>query len=256
MDEKFFNRVEKKYIIDKEQQSYLQKIFETHLQKSRYFESEVYNVYFDTDNYDLIIQSIDHPLFKGKLRARSYGGFDKVFLEIKTKILGEAYRYDYLIDEDADADNNVGYKRRVLITHKDFNELVKGKTTTQVLAKRNIEEKTDLQIAKEIDYLISYYNLRPKILLYYKRKSYEDESGLRITFDTNLKYRNTKLKFSKNPKDKFLFSDEKNIIMEIKAGNAMPIWLSRLLSAEHIYPEQFSKIGKIYEQLRKENYVQ
>ena len=92
-------------------------------------------------------------------------------------------------------------------------------------------------------------------MLYYKRKSYENGDDLRITFDSGLKYRNTKLKFSKNAKDKFLFSNEKNIIMEIKAGTAMPLWLTKVLSAEHIYPEQFSKIGKIYEQLRKEHNV-
>ena len=38
MDEKIFNRVEKKYLIDKEQQRRLIEIIETHLKKSKYFE--------------------------------------------------------------------------------------------------------------------------------------------------------------------------------------------------------------------------
>lgn len=255
MDEKIFNRVEKKYLIDTTKRDALLAEIKKHMEKDRYFHSEVYNIYFDTDNYDLIIQSIDHPIFKEKLRARSYGGFDKVFLEIKTKIKGAAYRHDFLENDGLDDDNNFGYKRRLLITHKDFNEFMRGKATAEEIAARKIEEKTDLQIAKEVDYIIKKFNLKPKILIYYNRESFTGENNLRITFDKNLKFRNQNIRFRKNFKDKSFFKNEKNIIMEIKAKDAMPLWLTKVLSAEHIYPEQFSKIGKVYETLRKEQNV-
>ena len=125
----------------------------------------------------------------------------------------------------------------------------------QELARRKVEEKSDLQIAKEIDYFIEHFNLKPKILLYYDRESYIDGNDLRITFDENLKYRIKNLKFTKKSSDRVFFENEKNIIMEIKAQQALPLWLVKLLSIEHIYPERFSKIGKIYEKLRKEQYV-
>lgn len=255
MDEKIFNRVEKKYIISEEQYNILLGEIKQHMQEDSYYRSEVYNIYFDTDNYDLIIQSIDHPLFKEKLRARSYGGYDKVFLEIKTKVRGLAYRDEFLDEDDLIKDNNFGYKRRVLITHQDFDELVNDKTLCEELAARNVETKADLQIAKEIDYIIKKFNLKPKILVYYDRESFTGENDLRITFDTNLKYRNQNLKFLKNSRDKVFFKNDKNIIMEIKAKDAMPLWLVKTLSATHIYPGQFSKIGKIYETLRKEKNV-
>ena len=196
MDEKIFNRVEKKYLIDKGQYDALLLEIQNHMQKDRYFHSEVYNIYFDTDNYDLIVQSIDHPLFKEKLRARSYGGYDKVFLEIKTKIKGAAYRDEFLDEDDTIKDNNFGYKRRVLIAHQDFDELVKGKTSCQELAARDIEKSSDLQIAKEVDYIIKKFNLKPKILVYYDRESFTGENGLRITFDTNLRFRQKNIKSS------------------------------------------------------------
>ena len=78
------------------------------MKKDNYYKSEVFNIYFDDDSYDLIIQSIDRPFFKEKLRARSYGGYDRVFFEIKTKIKGK--------------DANLGYKRRVMITKEDYKE--------------------------------------------------------------------------------------------------------------------------------------
>ena len=162
MDEKTFNRVEKKYLLKKSDYDFIIAKVKEQMQEDKYFRSEVYNIYFDTDNYDFIIQSIDHPIFKEKLRARSYGGFDKVFLEIKTKIRGAAYRNDFLENDDLDDDNNFGYKRRILITHKDFNELIKGKASVELLAGRKIEEKADLQIAKEVDYIIKNFNLKPK----------------------------------------------------------------------------------------------
>ena len=37
--------------------------------------------------------------------------------------------------------------------------------------------------------------------------------------------------------------------MEIKAHGTLPLWLVKILSTERIYPEQFSKIGKVYTKL-------
>lgn len=243
MDEKIFDRIEKKYIITKKQYEILLSQIQKHMKKDGYFKSEVYNIYFDTDNYDLIIQSIDQPIFKEKLRARSYGGYDKVFLEIKTKLRGEAMteKQDY----------NLGFKRRVLITHQDYDDLIAKKSNVTELAPKSVEKPSDLQIAKEIDYMLDYFKLTPKILVYYDRESYKGNDGLRVTFDKNLKYREENLKFNKNTHDKTLSKDDKCIIMEIKTHGGLPMWLVKALSAEHIYPMQFSKIGKVYELIKK-----
>ena len=88
-DQKTFDRIEKKCLITSEQKYHMLGVINEHMRQDGYFISEVFNIYFDTDNYDLIIQSIEQPIFKEKLRARSYGGFDKVFFEIKTKLCGK-----------------------------------------------------------------------------------------------------------------------------------------------------------------------
>lgn len=255
MDEKVFNRIEKKYLITKKDKSSMLRVIKKNLQKDNYFKSEIYNIYFDTDNYDLIIQSIDRPIFKEKLRARSYGGYDKVFLEIKTKILGSAYKQHFLQQDGLLHDENLGYKRRVLITRDDFRSLVTKELSTETLAAKSIERASDLQIAREVDYLIEHFHLAPKILVYYDRESYVDEKNLRITFDTNIHFRHTNLDFAKKPEDRTLLKPDHDIIMEIKAHDAMPLWLVRQLSTRHLYPVRFSKIGKAYELMQKEKNV-
>ncbi|MBR3253034.1 polyphosphate polymerase domain-containing protein [Candidatus Saccharibacteria bacterium] len=233
MDEIIFDRIEKKYLIDMGLKKKILTAAGKNLKEDSYFKSEIFNIYFDTDNFDLIIKSIDNPNFKEKLRARAYGGYDKVFLEIKTKMRGKG---------DA-----VGHKRRILVTHQDFKKLVKKEKT--------VSELNDSQIAREVDYLISYLDLKPQILVYYNRESYVGENNLRITFDKNLSYRNQDLDFKRKVVDRHYFDDKKNIIMEIKAQGAMPLWLVKVLSENKIYPERFSKIGKIYEKIRKEQNV-
>lgn len=241
MKSKVFDRIEKKYLINKAQKSQIINEIKHHIEKDNYFKSEIFNLYFDTDNYDLISQSIDWTNFKHKLRARSYSGYDRVFLEIKTKL--------------REKESNPGYKRRVMITRKDFDILVSQKTTLVDMISNQQRSKIDFQIAREIDYLISHLKLSPKILVMYHRESYKKEDGLRVTFDENLKYRDNDLSFTEKKHDKIYFKDDKNIIMEIKSRGSLPLWLTKILSTNRIYPQRFSKIGKIYEKIIKEKNV-
>ncbi len=242
MQEKVFDRIEKKYLIDEEDKKRLLKTIRQNMKKDGYFKSNILNIYFDNDNYDLITQSIDWVDFKEKLRARSYSGYDRVFIEIKTKIHQK--------------EDNIGYKRRVMITHQDFEAFIKKQATLEDLASKSIETAKDLQIAKEVDYLIEHFDLKPKILVTYNRESYKTDHGLRITFDENLKYRDQNLNFNKKKNDKIYFKGDHNIIMEIKADGVLPLWLVKKLSELKLYPQQFSKIGKIYQKIRKEPNVQ
>ena len=241
MDGKVFDRIEKKYLITREDKKEVLKAIKKNMQKDSYHKSEVYNIYFDTENFDLIVQSIDQPIFKHKLRARSYKGYDRVFLEIKTKMRKK--------------DMNPGFKRRVMITNEDYNQLIKHKATVEELAKKSIETGRGLQIAKEVDYYINHFNLEPRLMTHYSRQSYKGEDNLRITFDEKLKYRDKNLSFNNSKHDKIYFKDKQNIIMEVKAHGVLPLWLTKTLSKRNLYPQQFSKIGKSYQQLRKEQNV-
>ncbi len=256
-----FDRVEKKYIITEKQKRVILRAIKGRMEKDDYHRSEVLNIYFDNDNFDTIIESIDQPFFKHKIRARSYGGYDRVFLELKTKLRRgeddlEYDDYDVIKDsidyELRDQEYNLGYKRRVMITKKDYNKLTSGKTNLESLVKESTNP-TDLQIAREIDHQLAHFDMKPKIMLSYIRKSYRGSDGLRLTFDENLRFRTDKFSFKRMRSDQKYFDTSKNIIMEIKAPGVLPLWLSYKLTEIKAFPEQFSKIGKIYGSLKERN---
>lgn len=248
-----FRRVEKKYLITQEEKAKLLELCGNQIVKNRYFISTVCSVYFDTKNDDLIIKQIDKPLdkpiFKEKLRLRSYNvpkKDDKVFLEIKMK------------QKDLERNAKIGDKRRLEITLKDYNDFEKGKTTLQEIAARKTEKTNDEQIAKEIEYIMRHLDLAPKIFIACERESYEGakDDSLRLTFDSDLRYRTKKIGLEHGAEGKKYFENEKNIILEIKAAGGMPLWLVKALSELKIYPQPFSKYGKIYQQVKGKNNVQ
>lgn len=216
-----FKRIEKKYLLNEEQLNKLFNYIKDYIEKDTYYKSTIENIYFDTKNNDLIIKSIEKPLFKEKVRLRSYNipnENDYVFLEIKNKYKG------------------VVGKRRIKLTLKEYYDFIN----------KNIYDKNN-QIAKEIAYHINYYDLYPKIFIAYDRLSFKgkEDNNLRITLDSNLRYRYDNLKLEEGSKGKNYF-DKSHYIMEIKTLGAMPIWLINKLSELKIYPNSFSKYGNIY----------
>lgn len=90
-----FQRVEKKYKLNEEQYRAFFELAKDKLIKDEYGLHTIRNLYFDTEHYDLIRQSIEKPRYKEKFRIRGYGdvGEDSmVFLEIKKKYKGIVYK--------------------------------------------------------------------------------------------------------------------------------------------------------------------
>lgn len=227
MYENIFKRVEQKYVLTEQEYKLLFKKINKYLKKDKYFKSTICNIYFDTINNDLIINSLEKPIFKEKIRLRSYqvpSINDDVFLEIKEKYKG------------------IVGKRRIKIKLKDF----------YTYLKTNNYDK-DNQIMSEINYYFKYYDLKPAIYIAYDRLSYcgVDDNSLRITIDSNLRSRNSDLNLELGDAGKCYFKD-KNYIMEIKTLGSMPLWLVRSLSELKIYPTSFSKYGSIYQKELKE----
>ena len=245
---KVFRRVEKKYIISEAQKDEFLKICKKNLKKNKYFESTVCSVYFDTKNDDLIIKQIDKPLdkpdFNEKVRLRSYNvpdDEDYIFFELKTK--------------HREGKDKIGDKRRFQLLLSDYYDWYSGKTSLVEIAKRKVEKTNDMQIAKEIEYVIDYLKLEPKIFIACERQSYEgkQDSMLRITIDENLRYRTDDLDLKSGASGENFFKDYKNTILEIKSARGMPLWLVGALNKLKIFPQPFSKYGKIYQQMKGEN---
>lgn len=217
-----FRRVEKKYLLNEEQYRALLQKIETFLVPDHYAKYTICNIYYDTDRYDLIRRSTEKPLYKEKLRLRSYGvpePTDKAFIEIKKKYSG------------------VVYKRRVKCTLEEAERYL------------NTGEKPENggQILKEIDYFMNFYRPVPKLYLAYDREAYSGakDPSLRITFDRNIRSRESDLTLSAGDAGKLLL-EKGTCLMEIKASFAYPLWLAKALSELALYPISFSKYGKIY----------
>ena len=89
-----FNRYEKKYIIDEDTFHKLTYQIADYMNPDAYNRNgEAYrisNIYYDTENDQLIRASIEKPIYKEKLRLRAYGTpelTDNVFVEIKKKYI-------------------------------------------------------------------------------------------------------------------------------------------------------------------------
>lgn len=81
-----FKRFEEKYMVTPEQQRLLLRGMKAHTKPDIYGRTTNCNIYYNTDNWELVRKSIEKPVYKEKLRVRSYGipaPGDPVFIKIK-----------------------------------------------------------------------------------------------------------------------------------------------------------------------------
>lgn len=86
-----FRRYEKKYRLTAAQQRFLLEGMAPYMKKAAYGAYTICNIYYDTEDWRLIRTSLEKPVYKEKLRVRSYGvpsGGDRVFVELKKKYDG------------------------------------------------------------------------------------------------------------------------------------------------------------------------
>lgn len=81
-----FQRYEIKYLMTRRQQEALLAIMRPYMVPDAYSHSSIRNLYLDTPDYRLIRRSLEKPVYKEKVRVRSYGSAgreDPVFVELK-----------------------------------------------------------------------------------------------------------------------------------------------------------------------------
>ncbi len=215
-------RHEMKYLLNGEQTERFQKELQGHMQIDQYGKTSIASLYYDTPTYQLIRSSLEKPAFKEKLRLRSYGLATQespVFLEMKRKA------------------NGVVYKRRVQMTVP--------------LAQQFFSEDESAcgggQIEKELTAFRDHYQtLCPTCLIIYDRTAYFEPGGdLRLTIDENPRYRLDDLTLTTSMQGVPLLEPGWTIL-EIKVQNAMPLWLTAILSECKICKGSFSKYGEAY----------
>ena len=86
-----FERKEVKYRLDARQHRAMAATLRGRMAPDAFGRTRIVSRYFDTPERALIERSLDKPLYKEKLRLRSYGSSqadDRVFVEIKKKYKG------------------------------------------------------------------------------------------------------------------------------------------------------------------------
>ena len=219
-----FKRIEKKYLLSKTQYYAMLDGIENTMEPDHYSNYAISNVYYDTYNFDLIRTSLDKPVYKEKLRVRSYGVpsvYDDVFVELKKK-------YDGVV-----------YKRRITMNAEEAEES---------LANGHIFRRD--QISSEINWFLHTHDLRPMVYIGYDREAFAgiENPDLRLTFDTNIHGRFRDVGLREGDHGYYIIPKDV-ILMEIKIPDSAPLWLARLLSKNNIHDVSFSKYGTFYQQL-------
>ena len=217
-----FKRYEQKYLLESEAFERFRREIDRYIVPDEYFKSTVCSVYYDTKDYTLIRNSTDAPIYKAKLRLRSYNvpeEEDTVFVELKEKLLG------------------LVYKRRVAMSVRQATDYVSGRCPAP----------TDDQMTREIDWFLRTNPVEAKLYLASDREAYDarENTELRITFDENLRWRETELDLMCGSHGEAL-TEPGFVLMEIKIPGSAPMWLARLLSELEIFPTGFSKYGTCY----------
>ena len=195
----------------------------------------LYNLYFDTTDHSIMLNSLAKPYYKEKLRIRSYvcnpSDDTKVFVELKKKI------------------NKIVCKRRVVLPFAKAKAYLMGEQIEIPEGKSHFISK---QVLSEIDRFQHFYrdDVKPYSYVAYDRVAMfgKENTEFRLTFDNNIRV---------HPESQIALNDDVACsqllppgmrLMEIKIAGAIPMWLARTMSELNIQPGSFSKIGRAYQQ--------
>ncbi len=228
-----FKRYEKKYLITKEQLDQIWPRLLEYMDLDPFClnggEYRIYSIYYDTDNHDVIRHNSSSPVYKEKMRIRSYydkkDPEDKIFMEIKKKSQGQ------------------GNKRRIKLKIKEIEPFV----NEGILPETN--DYLSTQVAKELQYYLKINKVHPALYVQYDRLALfgKEDKNFRMTFDNNVRVRRKNFEFGESEDDELLLPNGE-FIMEIKILGAMPIWLADLLDEYKLYSRGFSKYGVKFKQ--------
>ena len=221
-----FQRFELKYLLTDSQQQRVLQAMEPYMEPDAYGNTTIRNVYYDTDTFLLARRSLERPVYKEKLRLRSYDratAESPVYVELKKK-------FDHVV-----------FKRRVCLPRQEATDWLTGRRHCGL----------DSQICREVDFFLNHYGtLGPRVFLAYDRQAYYDRTNrdFRVTFDRAICCRRDRLSLE-SPVSGVQLLPPGQVLMELKCAGGIPLWMTQTLSREKLYKTTFSKYGMAYKQL-------
>jgi SPX domain protein involved in polyphosphate accumulation len=223
-----FNRFELKYLVPLKQAEAFRRALGANLLPDDHGDTcgryGVSSLYYDGPDLHFYWEKVDGIKFRRKLRIRHYGSVASltadvpVFVEIKQRL------------------NRVTQKRRVRLPYGE---------ALRLCNEREIPEHTleDAAVIQEITAMLWQYNLHPVSVVSYTRQALvgtDYDVGLRITFDTDLRYRASQLDLCGEGNDLLLFPPDWAVV-EIKVNERIPYWLTELVAVHNLNLVRVSK---------------
>jgi hypothetical protein len=218
----YFKRYEQKYLLSQDQYRDFMDQIGWAFQPDKYGPSTIYSVYYDTPDRRIINRTFTKSAYREKLRLRSYGipgPKDNVYIELKKKYKG------------------ITYKRRFPVNFEALESLY-------TLPPPPAEEGG---LFDEFNYFYQRYPLKPAFFISYDRIALEsrEDNRLRLTFDTNIRWRDENFDFSYGTLGCPLLNPNE-CLMELKTVEPIPFFISSNLTKNRIFPTSFSKSKLAY----------
>ncbi|MGV0168332.1 VTC domain-containing protein [Furfurilactobacillus sp. WILCCON 0119] len=217
-----FKRHEQKYVMDQDTYQRLLVALENEITIDQFGRQTISSLYYDTDSYMFARRQLDDSKYREKLRLRAYGSDvtadQTAFIELKKKVLG------------------ITYKRRIAVPYHEAKAYLAGEGGLTVSADMN---------KREIDFFVQDHSLTRNTAVIYERSAYATETGLRLTFDENIRWRTEDTDLLTGTTGTPLLAPGM-VVMEIKIPQTLPFAWSHLFAGLKIYPQPFSKYGLIY----------
>jgi hypothetical protein len=222
-----FNRFELKYLIHAAERDAIRADLAANMQPDPHGDIGTYRVtslYYDSRDFTCFWSKLDGIKYRRKVRLRIYGAdaddpTTAAMAEIKQRI------------------NRTVQKRRLRLPLGDGYELCRGTNVP------GIGDRADRAAADEIRFLAGSLQLQPAVVISYQREAWMGgayEPGLRITFDEDLGCRGPeRLLGSGVPSRPFLSPSW--LVMEVKADEAVPLWVTHLLARHRCQLRRISK---------------
>jgi SPX domain protein involved in polyphosphate accumulation len=225
-----FNRFELKYLVTLAQAEHFRKDLLAYLVPDDNGDGAgkyaLASLYYDSPDYRCYWEKVDGLRFRRKLRIRSYVAAQDlqpetpVFVEIKQRV------------------DRVTQKRRVLLPYHSALALCNERSVAVEGA-----HSQDLPVLNEIAAYAWQNNLRPASIVRYQRQAFmgtHHDIGLRVTFDTDLRYQVASLHLHQTPASIPMLPPEW-VVMEVKVNERIPYWLTELVAAHNLSLVRMSK---------------
>jgi SPX domain protein involved in polyphosphate accumulation len=225
-----FNRYELKYVVPIERCAAIIADLEGFVEPDPHGGREGYrlvSLYYDSPGLDFFWAKVDGLKFRRKLRVRIYPESDieqtaRAMVEIKQRI------------------NRTVQKRRIELPLVAAEALCSGSIGLRDLGAL---DDLDQEVASEVLYLVSAMHLAPSAVTAYRRLAFVGgryESGVRITFDMDLRGRTHALRANAAAQNSLLLSPEWSVL-EVKSDDTVPDWVTSLLARHRCQIQRVSK---------------